>query len=258
MNVSVTGDLTLAGVTLQGGYTSKGGGIRNDGSLSITNSTISGNASTFVGGGVLNGGTMSIANSTISGNSAGGTGGGGSNDGTLTITNSTITGNSAARGGGVDTGYGATTLSLIGTLVSGNTADAGGCPLGCGPEIYNYGAISADNFNLFGHDGNAGVVGFTPGATDVVPTEPLSAILNPTLANNGGPTQTHAWWPVARPSMLSGVGPARPRPATSAAWPGPRMAMATACPAATSAPSRRRPWWSTSRQWPMPAPHPRR
>jgi hypothetical protein len=36
------------------------------------------------------------------------------------------------------------------------------------------------------------VTGFTPGPTDIVPTVPLSAILNPTLADNGGPTLTHA------------------------------------------------------------------
>jgi hypothetical protein len=36
------------------------------------------------------------------------------------------------------------------------------------------------------------MVGFSPGATDVVPTQSLSAVLNTTLANNGGPTQTHA------------------------------------------------------------------
>jgi len=52
--------------------------------------------------------------------------------------------------------------------------------------------VYANYFKLFGHDGNAGVVGFSPGATDVVPTQSLSAVLNTTLANNGGPTQTHA------------------------------------------------------------------
>ena len=53
-------------------------------------------------------------------------------------------------------------------------------------------AIVANNYNLFGHDGNAGVVGFSPGPTDIVPSEGLAAILNTTLANNGGPTRTHA------------------------------------------------------------------
>jgi hypothetical protein len=52
--------------------------------------------------------------------------------------------------------------------------------------------ITADNFNLFGHSSDAGVMGFTPGATDLVPSGALSTILNSTLAANGGPTLTHA------------------------------------------------------------------
>jgi hypothetical protein len=52
--------------------------------------------------------------------------------------------------------------------------------------------VTANNFNLFGHDRNIGVVSFIPGATDIVPSQPLGAILNPPPANNGGLTQTHA------------------------------------------------------------------
>ncbi|HKH19789.1 MAG TPA: choice-of-anchor Q domain-containing protein, partial [Gammaproteobacteria bacterium] len=43
-----------------------------------------------------------------------------------------------------------------------------------------------------GHNGRAGVKGFTPGPTDIVPNKPLGEILSPTLANNGRPTRTHA------------------------------------------------------------------
>jgi hypothetical protein len=84
-------------------------------------------------------------------------------------------------------------LTLARTLVSGNTAPTG-------PEISNhisFGVVIADNHNLFGFDGNAGVVGFSPGPIDVVPPAGilLSDILDPTLANNGGPTLTHALVP---------------------------------------------------------------
>jgi hypothetical protein len=54
------------------------------------------------------------------------------------------------------------------------------------------GTVASDNFNLFGHDASAGIVGFTPGATDVVPSQALTDILDGTLASNGGPTKTHA------------------------------------------------------------------
>ena len=55
------------------------------------------------------------------------------------------------------------------------------------------GTVNANNSNLFGFNNNAGVSGFTPGATDVVPGAGvnLTDILDP-LAANGGPTLTHA------------------------------------------------------------------
>jgi hypothetical protein len=63
-----------------------------------------------------------------------------------------------------------------------------------GSDIDNdYGSVTADNFNLFGANGDAGVIGFTPGPTDIVPASGVTVkkILSP-LANNGGPTKTHA------------------------------------------------------------------
>jgi hypothetical protein len=64
-----------------------------------------------------------------------------------------------------------------------------------GPEIDNgiFATVYTDEFNLFGTDGNAGVVGFTPGSSDIVPSPgvTLKKILGP-LKNNGGTTKTHA------------------------------------------------------------------
>jgi hypothetical protein len=199
-----------------------GGGIYNGGTLTIQNSTISGNTTNFGGGGVSNGGTLTIANSTISGNTGGGVG----NDGTLTIQNSTISGNTTNFGGGGVSNYGGR-LTIANSTISGNRAGRGGGvsnsvtyelysgtlilnnsliagnqinkddqsaiqAAGVGPEIANFGSIvTANNFNLFGTNGNAGVSGFAPGPTDIVPGVPLAKILGP-LQNNGGPTQTHA------------------------------------------------------------------
>ena len=74
--------------------------------------------------------TVTLANSTVSGNSAGSDGGGVRNSGTLTLTNSTVSGNSAFDdGGGVFT-YGGT-LTLDQSLVSGNSASSQG------PEVFN-------------------------------------------------------------------------------------------------------------------------
>jgi hypothetical protein len=235
MAVSVFGDLTLQSVTLSGGSSSgSGGGVINDGTLSIKNSIISGNTggglfnsgtlgiahSTVsnntrygAGGGVFNSGTLAIENSTISNNASYGGGGGVSNRGTLTIENSTISNNTTdgigAGGGGVSNGG---TLTIANSTISNNTANFGGGLYNfpspatltlnrsliagnqaffSAPEIGNYFNIVANNFNLFGTNGNAGVSGFTPGPTDIVPGVSLAQILGP-LKFNGGPTQTHA------------------------------------------------------------------
>jgi hypothetical protein len=50
------------------------------------------------GAGIYNEGTLTVTNSTVSGNSAGGDGGGIRNDGGPTLINSTVSGNSAGVG----------------------------------------------------------------------------------------------------------------------------------------------------------------
>ena len=132
-----------------GDYTpAPGGGIHNLGTVAITNSTISGNISSHgAGGGVFNGAAMTITNSTLSGNRTDFAPGGGiSNNGTITITNSTISGNSArdqSPGGGMYNSAGAVTL--VNTTVCRNSAYAG-IPGGGGMGIYNQGGtVNAKN-----------------------------------------------------------------------------------------------------------------
>ena len=154
--------------------------------LAIIDSTLSGNGSND-GGGVFNfdTGVLTIENTTLSGNRAD-YGGGVANSGRLTISNSTLSGNrafgyygDAGSGGGVQN-FG--TLRLAWTVISGNVALTN-------PEVENYspGDITADNFNLFGHNGNAGVSDFAPGPRDIVPTVPLNAILTPTSPATADP-----------------------------------------------------------------------
>jgi hypothetical protein len=56
-----------------------------------------------------------------------------------------------------------------------------------------YSIVNANNFSLFGSNGDTGVCGFTPGPTDIVPAPGVAVanILGP-LEDNGGPTQIHA------------------------------------------------------------------
>jgi hypothetical protein len=198
-NAGTAGTLTIENSMISG---NTGGGVSNGGTAIIANSTISGNTSNYSGGGVSNYyGTLTIANSTISNNAATNGGGlsnaGGARQGRgLTITNSTISGNHANRGGGISNNsecyyYGPFTcpaaLTINNSLIAGNQA-------AIAPEVENAGSnsnVTANNFNLFGSNGNAGVSGFTPGPTDIVPSVSLAQILGP-LTFTGGPTPTHA------------------------------------------------------------------
>ena len=109
MTIDTQFDVSISGLTLTGGDVGDfdgGGAIRNLENLTVTSSTISGNAAFYgSGGGIYSGysyyGNVTVNNSTVSDNSAGSYGGGISAD-NLTVNNSTITGNSAlAVGGGI-------------------------------------------------------------------------------------------------------------------------------------------------------------
>lgn len=163
------------------------GGVYNSGTLTIENSTISGNTA-YKGGGVYNFSDYAVINgSTISGNIADFGAGIYNSTGAITVSDSTISGNTAVVGGGIyNFAYGnySSVLRLNRSLISGNKAAVA-------PEIGRHGYVYADNFNLFGHNDDAGVVGFTPGPSDIVPSVKPNKIIGP-LKNNGGPTKTHA------------------------------------------------------------------
>lgn len=145
-----------------------------------------------------------LINSTVSGNQADGGGGITNGSGEFYLVNSTVSDNYAYSFGGGIINYYAGTLQLSRSLISGNRSDdineIANCPCDNTP-----GTVIADDYNLFGHDGETNeqaIYGFTPGVTDFnatsngdgvstpVPT-PLTDILAP-LGFNGGPTQTHA------------------------------------------------------------------
>lgn len=211
--ISNTGTMIIIAGTVQGnmGFFYAGGIYNSDtGMMTITGSTISDNRTgdpghfDGSGGGIVNYGTMTIQDSTISGNSAlggdldGGYGGAiyGNNN---TITNSTITGNSALHGGGVAGGgnIAHTTFSnnsasqdggaiyLTSSLELGNTILKAGAS---GVNIFNNGgSFITHGYNISSDDGS----GFLNGPGDQINTDPM---LGP-LQDNGGPTFTHALLP---------------------------------------------------------------
>jgi len=116
----------LRGFTVIGGYGTWGGGIRNYSlaTLTLKDSTVSGNSGKYIGG-IGNGGALTLLNSTVSGNGAWAGVGGISSGGTkpsLTLLNSTVSGNSGQDAGGISNGG---TLTMMNSSVSGNTSWAG-------------------------------------------------------------------------------------------------------------------------------------
>ena len=161
--------ITIANGNANSSTYAQGGGIASYGTLTVTNSTFSGNSAQFVGGGIFSFGTLTVTNSTFAGNSAQLVGGGIFSYGTLTVTNSTFTGNSApvGFGGGIYHVAGGT-VTLRNTIVA-NSPSGGNCAFGS--PIDGSGNLDTDG---------------TCGGT--MSPDPL---LGP-LQNNGGPTQTLA------------------------------------------------------------------
>ncbi|QDV36433.1 choice-of-anchor Q domain-containing protein [Tautonia plasticadhaerens] len=125
---------TLAGLSIRGGQLASfggGGGVFNDGELTLVDSTVSGNSASF-GAGLFNYGSLTLIRSTITGNTAedpdgffGGNGGGVTNYyGELMLVDSVVSGNRAGFAGGVQNNAG--TLTLLRTVVRENVAAEGG------------------------------------------------------------------------------------------------------------------------------------
>jgi hypothetical protein len=191
-----TGPLSIADSTISGNQTVSGGGINNTNNLTVASSAISGNIATGDGGGINNLGTLNLNNSTISGNQANAFGGGinNANNSTTNLSNSTVAFNSTTfRGGGIFNNSTGTAFNVQNTIIALNTATNQG-PNGLGTFV-------SQGFNLIGNVVNNGqFVGFTNGTNgDIVGGggQPVvDPLLNP-LADNGGPTQTHALQPMS-------------------------------------------------------------
>jgi hypothetical protein len=210
-NVASGASARISGLTVTGGGN---GGINNQGTLTLSRAAVTKNFSEGSGGGISNRGTLTVARSTISGNTADEGGGGGvSNSGTrtttalATITNSTVSGNEAeTSGAGITTTNGS--VVIRNSTVTKNTSEAPGGGLdiagsatGASVRVFssiiagnrtsdvsvgrNAGPVVSGGYNLVGTGDTAG---FDKSGDRTGLTNPG---LGP-LADNGGPTQTHA------------------------------------------------------------------
>ena len=181
--------VSITGLTVKNGYASYGGGVMNEGTLTLTNDTVSGNAASQAGtggGGVFNGqnATATLIADTFAGNALitahvrlqgggvfnlgaatlsydlfldnttanGGWGAGMSNMGTATLSGDTFIGNSALDGnGGALQDWGGTTLT--GDTFIGNSGYMGG-------------AMYSANYDILNDDTFIGNSGYYGGAID--------------------------------------------------------------------------------------------
>jgi hypothetical protein len=181
------GSLTVSLCTLSANSTYYGAGIANNsGTLTVSHSTLTANSGGS-GGAIRNsGGRVTLSNSTLSANSTVNYGGAITTfDGTLTVSNCTLSANSTGlQGGGIYTSGG--TLWLQNTIVAGNRA------INNGPDIV--GSVqSSSRSNLVGI-GDGGLTGISNGIGGNLigsTADPIDPRLGP-LADNGGPTLTHA------------------------------------------------------------------
>jgi hypothetical protein len=183
--------VTIKGMTIRHGNPTStpesGGGIRNEGTLTLEDSVVRDNSAS-AGGGIFNDGTLTLVNCAISDNEARGgadsylecsTGGGIKNMvGVLTLINSTVNGNTAGKKGG---GFHIAchgTLVLINSTVSGNSAE------GDGGGIFLNGVGEFDHGTISGNDAHNGGGIYISGSPERGVTYGLLNFANTIVANN--------------------------------------------------------------------------
>ena len=212
--------LTLEDGSVTGpiGLTGGGGAILNNGTLTVANSTLSGNQAiggSFggegIGGAIFNTGpgTLIITNSTLSGNHAIGVGFGGAigNNGMATVTNGTFSANQAIQFGGAIFNNNSGTLAVTNSTFSANQA-TGTVSGPNGGAIYSFGVANLQDSILADSTGGncgggANIVDFGYNISDdnscpftktgsADNGDSVNPMLASGLANNGGPTETIA------------------------------------------------------------------
>jgi hypothetical protein len=210
------GTATLDGVIISGNVANgghSGGGVFNSATLIIHNSTIAGNsADSFGGGGIDNNGNLTVNNAAFTNNTAP-VGGAIDNNGTANLTNVTISGNAgspAFHGGGAIRNKGGGVLTLTNVTIVGNTGASEPPP---GGQLLNDGSVTlkntilanptTDNVSNPATNCRSGVDTPLTSAGNNLSSDSSCQLSGPgdrhtldprlgPLADNGGPTQTHA------------------------------------------------------------------
>ncbi len=216
------GIVNLSGMTITGGNADgdgNGGAINHTGgTLTLTNSVVSGSTAPNLGGGVYSIGSLTITGSTISGstanNAGGATGGGIHAVNLLMLVNSTVSGNFAPNGNNNGGGVRAeNNASIISSTITNNSAGGANSASGVfrtvGRVTIRNSIVAANQnntavpdvagafaqnsqFNLIGNVGTStGFAVVSDSNQTGTGAAPLDPRLSP-LSNNGGATLTHA------------------------------------------------------------------
>ncbi len=206
------GTLTVVDSTFSDNTANNGGAIFSEGTATIERSTLNNNTAAMNGGAIANGNQLTLRNVTISGNTANENGGGIENSAALTVINSTIVNNRAnadglgnevanGDGGGILTNAGIdstpSSLTIHNSIVANNNRGGFQSEPSDISEASNNIVASSQN-NLIGVD--TGFTSIADGANGNLIGK-VDDILDPRvaeLADNGGPTQTHALLQVSR------------------------------------------------------------
>ena len=201
-------DGTGQAITIDGGGASQGF-LNFSGVVTLNNLTIAnGHSAAGNGGGVFNNGSLTVTNCTFVGNTAAGGGAiyNGAPAGTLAVTNCTFSGNVSAAGGAIESAHGGTVtsstfannssgsssagaaiLATDTTVQVANSILAGSTGTNCG--VVGTGVIGNGGFNI-SDDGSCGF-GSSPGANGDTIGDNVPPLLDTSgLQNNGGPTET--------------------------------------------------------------------
>ena len=210
---NVTGEVTVQNSTVSGNSAIGGGGIYNAelSQTTLRNSTVSGNNASQVAGGIYNWvASLTVQNSTINDNYTTGFGDGGgirNEGGIASVQNSTISGNRGPVSGGIynyNYEYFPGRLTVQYSTITDNegfdvynhdgaTVEVGNSIIATERSTYDVaGAFTSRGYNLIGAvDGSTGFTNGANGDRTGTRSAPLDPKLGP-LADNGGPTRTHA------------------------------------------------------------------
>lgn len=148
IQVSINSTSVISGISIINGHAYEGGGILNEGDLTLFQITLTGNKSDAVGGAIKNSGVLHLTNSLIFTNTA--SRGNIYNLGTVYITESTIKENLATMdGGGIINQFGAY-MTITQSNIAQNTAKYGG------GGIANNGNLTLLNSSIISNTSNGG------------------------------------------------------------------------------------------------------